>query len=68
MCLVELMEAAQMDMLDTSGLDFQILRPVAACVFALEHAKRGLITISVTGNVLRDYSTDLLPILELGPA
>jgi len=51
---------------DTSGLDIQILPPVAATRLSLERAKAGKDTISVTGNVLRDYLTDLFPILELG--
>jgi len=51
---------------DTAGLDIQILDPVAACTATLRRAKDGLDTISVTGNVLRDYLTDLFPILELG--
>lgn len=51
---------------DTSGLDIQIMDPTSACRFSLERAKRGESTISVTGNVLRDYNTDLFPILELG--
>jgi isocitrate dehydrogenase len=51
---------------DTSGLDIQILPPAAACTFALDRIVRGLDTISVTGNVLRDYLTDLFPILEVG--
>jgi isocitrate dehydrogenase len=51
---------------DTSGLDIQILSPVDATNFSLERLKKGLDTISVTGNVLRDYNTDLFPILELG--
>ncbi|GHE83005.1 NADP-dependent isocitrate dehydrogenase [Thalassotalea profundi] len=51
---------------DTSGLDIQILEPVKACQFTLERCAKGLDTISVTGNVLRDYLTDLFPILELG--
>merc|ERR1719359_2069659 len=51
---------------DLKGLDFQILRPVDACRLSLHRAKQGLNTISVTGNVLRDYNTDLFPILELG--
>merc|ERR1712050_734466 len=46
--------------------DFQIMRPADACRISLERAKRGESTISVTGNVLRDYNTDLFPILELG--
>jgi len=51
---------------DTTGLDFQVLRPADACRLSLHRAKQGLSTISVTGNVLRDYNTDLFPILELG--
>merc|ERR1719409_1259136 len=51
---------------DTSGLDFQVLRPADACRLSLHRAKEGLNTITVTGNVLRDYNTDLFPILELG--
>ncbi len=51
---------------DTSGLDIQILSPEEATRFSLERMKAGKDTISVTGNVLRDYLTDLFPILELG--
>merc|ERR1719271_1589478 len=51
---------------DLKDLDFQILRPVDACRLSLHRAKEGMSTISVTGNVLRDYNTDLFPILELG--
>ncbi len=51
---------------DTSGLDLRILPPAEACRFSFERAARGEDTISVTGNVLRDYLTDLFPILELG--
>ena len=51
---------------DTAGLDIQILSPVEATRVTLKRAKEGLDTISVTGNVLRDYLTDLFPILELG--
>ncbi len=51
---------------DTNGLNIQILNPVAATNFSLERIKDGKDTISVTGNVLRDYLTDLFPILELG--
>jgi isocitrate dehydrogenase len=50
---------------DTTGLDIQIMEPAAACRFTLARARKGLDTISVTGNVLRDYLTDLFPILEL---
>ncbi len=51
---------------DTDGLDLQIMSPVDAIAFSLERIRRGEDTISVTGNVLRDYLTDLFPILELG--
>ena len=51
---------------DTSGLDIRILPPAEACQFSLERIREGKDTISVTGNVLRDYLTDLFPILELG--
>ena len=51
---------------DTNGLDIQILDPIAATKFTLERIRKGEDTISVTGNVLRDYLTDLFPILELG--
>jgi isocitrate dehydrogenase len=51
---------------DTSGLDIRIMDPVAATKFSLERIRQGLDTISVTGNVLRDYLTDLFPIMELG--
>lgn len=51
---------------DTEGLDIRIMSPEAACRFSLERLRAGLDTISVTGNVLRDYLTDLFPILELG--
>ncbi len=51
---------------DTAGLDIKILAPAAACLATLERLKAGLDTISVTGNVLRDYLTDLFPILEVG--
>lgn len=51
---------------DTTGLDIRILSPVEATRFSLERIKEGKDTISVTGNVLRDYNTDLFPILELG--
>merc|ERR1712216_466951 len=50
----------------TEGLDIRILAPVEAVKATLERARDGLDTISVTGNVLRDYLTDLFPILELG--
>ncbi|MBW2503864.1 MAG: NADP-dependent isocitrate dehydrogenase, partial [Deltaproteobacteria bacterium] len=52
--------------LDTTGLDIQILPPVEAMKFSLERIRRGENTIAATGNVLRDYLTDLFPILELG--
>lgn len=51
---------------DTQGLQLEILSPVKATAFTLERIRRGEDTISVTGNVLRDYLTDLFPILELG--
>ncbi|MEE2966491.1 MAG: NADP-dependent isocitrate dehydrogenase [Verrucomicrobiota bacterium] len=51
---------------DTNGLDIQILEPAKATLFSLDRIKEGKDTISVTGNVLRDYLTDLFPILELG--
>ena len=51
---------------DTSGLDLRILPPAEACTFSLERIVQGKDTISVTGNVLRDYNTDLFPILEVG--
>jgi len=51
---------------ETSGLDIQIMAPFAATEYTLERVKEGKDTISVTGNVLRDYLTDLFPILELG--
>ena len=51
---------------DTEGLDISILSPFNATLFSLDRVKRGEDTISVTGNVLRDYLTDLFPILELG--
>ena len=51
---------------DTESLDIRILPPVEACRFTLERLKAGQDTISVTGNVLRDYLTDLFPILEVG--
>ncbi len=51
---------------DTAGLDIRIMSPVEATAFSLERIRRGEDTISVTGNVLRDYLTDLFPILELG--
>ena len=51
---------------DTEGLEIHIMPPAAACAFSLKRIKEGLDTISVTGNVLRDYLTDLFPILEVG--
>ncbi len=51
---------------DTSGLEIKIMSPVEAMKFTLERVRKGENTISVTGNVLRDYLTDLFPILELG--
>jgi isocitrate dehydrogenase len=51
---------------DTTGLDIQIMSPYEATLYTLDRVKKGEDTISVTGNVLRDYLTDLFPILELG--
>ncbi|GAB2903637.1 NADP-dependent isocitrate dehydrogenase [Uliginosibacterium flavum] len=51
---------------DTAGLEISVLSPVEACKYSLLRIRQGLDTISVTGNVLRDYNTDLFPILELG--
>ena len=51
---------------DTKGLDIRIMSPVEATKFSLKRIRDGLHTISVTGNVLRDYLTDLFPIMELG--
>ena len=51
---------------DTKGLDIRIMNPVEATKFSLERIVKGLDTVSVTGNVLRDYLTDLFPILEVG--
>jgi isocitrate dehydrogenase len=51
---------------DTAGLDIKILSPELATAYSLERMRQGLDTISVTGNVLRDYNTDLFPILEVG--
>ena len=51
---------------DTTGLTIEIMDPEAACTFSLARARKGEDTISVTGNVLRDYLTDLFPIMELG--
>ncbi len=51
---------------DTTGLDLRVMPPAEACKFSLERIVQGLDTISVTGNVLRDYLTDLFPILEVG--
>jgi len=51
---------------DTAGLDIRVLAPTEACTFSLTRLKAGQDTISVTGNVLRDYLTDLFPILEVG--
>jgi isocitrate dehydrogenase len=55
-----------LDDLDTDGLQIEIMTPADACAHSLERLRRGEDTISVTGNVLRDYNTDLFPILELG--
>ncbi len=58
--------AAYLNDHDTSGLDIRILSPVEAMKFSLKRIREGLDTISATGNVLRDYLTDLFPIMELG--
>ena len=63
--LIEKVEAYLKDH-DTDGLDIRIMSPAEAMAFSLERIRRGEDTISVTGNVLRDYLTDLFPILELG--
>jgi isocitrate dehydrogenase len=55
-----------LEALDTQGLEIEILSPVEAIRYTLERVRAGQDTISVTGNVLRDYLTDLFPILELG--
>jgi len=57
---------ATLAQLDTAGLDLRILAPAAACEVTLERLRAGQDTVSVTGNVLRDYLTDLFPILEVG--
>ena len=51
---------------DTAGLDIEFMKPADACTLACNRAREGLDTITCTGNVLRDYLTDLFPILELG--
>jgi isocitrate dehydrogenase len=51
---------------DTTGLTIEIMAPAEACTYSLERIRKGQDTISVTGNVLRDYLTDLFPIMELG--
>ena len=51
---------------DTEGLEFHFMKPNEACTFSCERCKEGLDTVSITGNVLRDYLTDLFPILEVG--
>jgi isocitrate dehydrogenase len=56
----------ELEKLDTAGLDIKILSPAEATQYSLERIQKGEDTISVTGNVLRDYLTDLFPILELG--
>jgi len=63
--LIEKVNAYLLDH-DTDGLQIQIMAPTEATRFSLERMRRGEDTISVTGNVLRDYNTDLFPILELG--
>ena len=51
---------------DTTGLEFHTMSPAEACTYSCERCKEGLDTVSITGNVLRDYLTDLFPILEVG--
>ncbi|MEM0932366.1 MAG: NADP-dependent isocitrate dehydrogenase [Bacteroidota bacterium] len=65
---VELIQKVEkyLNLHDTTGLDIRILSPVKATKFTLERMKKGKDTISVSGNVLRDYLTDLFPILEVG--
>jgi len=63
--LIQKVEAYLIDH-DTDGLDIKIMDPVSAMKYSLERIRKGEDTISVTGNVLRDYLTDLFPILELG--
>ena len=63
--LIEKVEAYLPDH-ETNGLTFEVLAPADACRYSLERIRRGEDTISVTGNVLRDYLTDLFPILEVG--
>lgn len=63
--LIELVRT-YLDEHDTDGLSIEIMSPVEATKFSVERIRRGEDTISVTGNVLRDYNTDLFPILELG--
>ena len=63
--LIEKVETCLQDH-DTAGLDIRIMSPFEATLYTLERLKAGQDTISVTGNVLRDYLTDLFPILELG--
>ncbi len=57
---------AQLDEMDTDGVEIHFLAPLEACRFSLDRIRKGADTISVTGNVLRDYLTDLFPILEVG--
>ena len=64
-CLIEKVNSC-LEEENTEGLDLRILAPVEAMRFSLERIRRGEDTISATGNVLRDYLTDLFPILELG--
>jgi isocitrate dehydrogenase len=51
---------------EIDGLEFHIMKPAEACTYSCERCKEGLDTVSITGNVLRDYLTDLFPILEVG--
>merc|ERR1719295_2042544 len=63
--LIRIAKAA-LKLQDTTGLDIEFMTPADACTESCTRARAGLDTISVTGNVLRDYLTDLFPILELG--
>ncbi|MGV8846009.1 NADP-dependent isocitrate dehydrogenase [Tessaracoccus sp.] len=65
-CVMREKVTAELAKHDTEGLQIEIMDPVAATTFSVERIRRGENTISVTGNVLRDYLTDLFPILELG--
>ena len=63
--LIKKIEAA-LPNIDTAGVDYRILSPADAMTYSCGRVRQGVNTISATGNVLRDYLTDLFPILELG--